>query len=53
MKEALITVGVVAYLVSGVMFWALFSVAHDADKQQEPVYDEDSKKHSGLLTEED
>ena len=37
----------------GVIFWSLFSAAHDADKQQEPVYDEDEKKHSGLLTEEE
>jgi hypothetical protein len=36
----------------GVIFWALFSAAHDADKQQEPE-DEDGKRHSGLLTEED
>lgn len=35
----------------GIIFWALFSVASDADKQQEPVY-EDGKKYSGLLEEE-
>ena len=52
MKEALITVGVVAYLVIGVIFCSLFSVASDADKAQEPVHD-DGKRHSGLLTEED
>ena len=33
----------------GVIFWSLFSVASDADKQQEP---EDEKRHSGLLEEE-
>ena len=50
MKEALITVGVVAYLVIDIIFWALFSAAHDADKQQEPIY-EDEKRRSGLLEE--
>lgn len=50
MKEVLITAGVVAYLVIGIIFWALISAAHDADKQQEPVY-EDGKRHSGLLEE--
>ena len=39
-------------LLAGIIFWSLFSVASDADKEQEPVY-EDSKKHSGLLTEEE
>lgn len=34
----------------GIIFWSLFSVAHDADKQQEPMYDED-KRHSRLLEE--
>lgn len=32
----------------GVMFYALFSVAHDADKAQEP---DNEKRHSGLLEE--
>lgn len=50
MKDALITAGVVAYLAIGVIFWSLFSAAHDADKQQETLYDED-KRHSGLLEE--
>lgn len=34
------------------MWWSMCCVASDADKQQEPVY-EDGKKHSGLLTEEE
>ena len=34
----------------GIIFWALFSAAHDADKAQEPE-DEDGKRHSGLLEE--
>ena len=36
--------------IVGIIFWALFSAASYADKQQEPVYDE-GKRHSGLLEE--
>lgn len=36
--------------LTAVVFLALFSVAHDTDAQQEPVYHEE-KKHSGLLEE--
>lgn len=38
-------------LLVGVMWWSMCRVASDADKQQEPVY-EDGKRHSGLLEEE-
>lgn len=50
-------VGMIVFIVFtvealvGIIFWSLFSVANDADKQQEPVY-EDGKRHSGLLEEE-
>ena len=44
---------VIAFAVEaciGVIFWALFCTASDADRRQEPE-DEDGKRHSGLLEE--
>lgn len=49
MIEKIVCLIVVALV--GVIFWALFATAHNADKQQKPVYGEDGKQHSGLLEE--
>lgn len=45
-----VAIALLAEIAIGVIGMSLIVTASDADKQQEPVY-EDEKKHSGLLEE--